>query len=159
MKLASLHGIDKHNIIIPLRLGAMAASGKGDGKLIPVVMYDIKREEVNDLIKNHEESQGDVISYWTKWPFLSNVMILILEFKFPMVLRIGIKFSLKTDIPSIDLIIQSKGLYLQPCQPGKTLSESLSNFKILIEIPPKTHPPDWDNFLQKIVFKNFKKKV
>lgn len=139
--------------------GAIATSGVGDGRMIPVLIVDCKNKtEIEDLISSHTDSNpGDVISTWG-WPrWNNNLVYLILKFTKPANIEFGLKFNVMKDSALVDSILHTNAIYLQSSSSGRSLSDGLDGEKIIVEIPNTDFLPRWDKIYEKCLIKKFKK--
>ena len=146
------------SFFIPIiRDGAIATGHAAEGRNIPIVILDFTRHPtVQHLIQLHQDvALGDALCTWginKKFAFL------ILEFSRPAIVKFGIKFDLSTEAALADGIVQSRGLYIQPGKSGDTIVSNFDYPKILIEVPPKTKIPDWDDRILNAISKRMRHK-
>ncbi|MFK0570878.1 hypothetical protein [Endozoicomonas sp.] len=146
-------------IFVPLvGNGALASTGVGEGRMIPVLIVDCKEKvELRDLIYAHENSPpGDVTSTWG-WPkWKKNRVFLILKFTKPAQIEVGITFDLKSHGALVDGIIHSNAFYLQPLEAGSNVMEGVGGRKIIVEIPDTDFLPTWYEIYDASLVKKFK---
>lgn len=117
----------------------------GDGRIIPVLVIDcVEHRALYELIFLHEKTPpGDVLATWGRKIFNKKNVYLSLEFQQPVRTHVSFRFSLDRQAGLVDGIIRSRGVYLQPIESGRTVSEGLGKAKIVVEIPPTATFPEW----------------
>ncbi|HFK2923599.1 hypothetical protein ACSZN3_05675 [Aeromonas hydrophila] len=140
--------------------GAIARRDLGEGKIIPVLVLDCTNHpDFLNLIYIHKTTPpGDVVSRWGYSIFNKRYVVLELTFSKPVEVSVQIKFDLRSQAALADSIVQSKAVYLQPSESGIRVIEGLDKPKIVIEIPPKTKLPKWDEILLHQIAKHLKEK-
>ncbi len=150
----------EERILVPIiGDGAIASHSTADGRTIPVLILNCdNHKEFLNLIYLHESSPpGDVTCNWVVKRFAPNFVFLILEFHRPLTLRVGLQFDLSRQGELADGIVQSCGVYLQPVESGKKVSEGIDKPKILVEVNPVTKLRNWDDILLKAIRKRIRR--
>lgn len=140
--------------------GAIATEKVGEGRMVPVVIIDCNEIiELRDLIYAHEENlpPGDVECTWATLVKDKTKVVLILKFLKPKNLVVSLHFDIEKQYSTVDGILISNGLYLQPSESGMKVSEGLQNKKILVEIPDTGFSPKWEDLFTKMLVKKIKK--
>ena len=147
----------KNEILQIIGDGAIATSGLGEGRMVPVVVIDSsQRGDIEELILNHIEGHpGDVMSRWGIRPLFPKLIFLHLEFMRPSKIDFYIPFNIGRHLGLIEGIHISRGLYVQPSSSGKSVSEGMGKAKILVEIPPETKLGKWDQYAHAAATKKF----
>lgn len=140
--------------------GLISSESLGEGRLIPVLVIDVKgNKDIEDLIKLHESiTSGDVKMTWTQDFFNRDYFNLKMEFSKPMEIVFGIKFKIDSEFALVDGIIESKGFYLQTGIKGDKISKKLDDSKILVEVPDMGVKEIWNNILTNTLKKKYRKK-
>jgi hypothetical protein len=139
--------------------GAIAHPDIGDGRLIPVLVVDCKKHSaLHDLIQIHSETPpGDVIVRWGR-PILDKKHVyLTLDFSRPVPTSASLFFDVEKQGVLVDWIINARGVYLQPLTSGTKVINGIDQPKILVEIPPKTRLPGWEEIYQGSVIQSYRK--
>ncbi len=136
--------------------GAIASGDTAEGRNIPVLILDcVSHKNIINLIQLHQDSMpGDVLCTWginKKYAFL------ILQFERPVSVKFGIKFDLETQGSLADGIVQSCGVYIQTGKRGDSIVNNLDSAKLLVEVPPRTKIPSWDEKLTGAISKRLRK--
>ena len=152
-------GTIEANATIPVvSNAAIATSAIGEGRFIPLVIIDTSNHKhIEDLVNVHEKlPPGDVEIRWG-WPQNSKETIsLILDFKKPIITKILLDFDIMLNGGLVDLIINSKALYLQPGRQGDRLGATMDNPRILVEIPDTGFDGTWLDKWKKTTFKKMR---
>lgn len=152
-------GTIKANTTIPIiSNAAIATRGIGEGRIVPLVIIDTSNHRhIEDLVNVHKKlPPGDVEIYWG-WPQRSKDTIsLILDFQKPMIIKIHLSFDIMLNGGLVDLIINSKALYLQPGRQGDRLGATMDNPRILVEIPDIGFGGVWLDKWEKTTFKEMR---
>ncbi len=116
---------------------AIATGGVGEGRLIPLVIIDTaNHQHIEDLVKAHDSlSPGDAEITWGWQAGSKDSISLIIDFKKPIETTIHLIFDIAHQGGLVDLIMNSKALYLQPGRQGDRLKNTMDNPRIIIEIP------------------------
>ncbi len=140
--------------------GAIATEKVGEGRMVPVVILDCTEIiELRDLIYAHEENlpPGDVECTWGTITKDKTKVVLILNFIKPKNLEVSLHFDIEKQYSIIDGILIANGLYLQPTESGKKVSQGLQKKKIIVEIPDTGFSSKWEDLYSKMLVKKFKK--
>ncbi len=152
-------GSIKENTTVPIIAdAAIATSGVGEGRLIPLVIIDTsKHRHVEDLVNAHDNlSPGDAETTWGWQAGSKDSILLIIDFKKPIETTINLKFNIIHQGGLVDLIMSSKALYLQPGRQGDRLRNTMDNPRILIEIPDTGFKCVWVDKWKKTTFRQLR---
>jgi len=141
--------------------GAMASVGVADGRLIPVLIVDTSsRPDVEDLLRAHKGmGPGDVESRWALASQRKPERIrLVLSFIRPVRCIVLLDFHISRQGGLVDQIVQSECLFLQSGREGDRVLSTLSEHRILVEVPSKVFRPEWDRMLCEALVRDFRKK-
>lgn len=149
----------KANTTVPIVSdAAIATKGVGEGRLIPLVIIDTSNHKhVEDMVKAHENlSPGDAETTWGWQAGSKDSVSLIIDFKKPIETTINLKFNIIHQGGLVDLILNSKALYLQPGRQGDRLHSTMDNPRILIEIPDMGFKSVWVDKWKKTTFRQLR---
>lgn len=137
---------------------AVATSLIGEGRIIPLVILDTSsRADVEDFIHAHETlPAGDVNTQWARPEGDDSIVLLCVEFERPAQLLLVLNFSTAKQDVLVDLILRSKGLYIQAGRPGDRFVNTLNNPRILIEVPDTDFKPVWEAIWTKALIGKFR---
>jgi len=146
----------------PLRIisdAAIATGRVGDGRLIPLLIIDTSdRPDLGELVRVHEHlDPGDVESQWGQLEGLEGKVALILLFKRPIEAAMIFDFDIVKQGGIVDLIVNAKGLYIQPGRDGDRFMTTPDAPRILVEIPETGFRPYWDDILYRSIMKDMRK--
>lgn len=144
----------------PVRIvgeGAVAGSGVADGKMIPVLIVDTsQRPDIDELVRVHEHlPPGDASSQWGQLKGTKDSVALVLSFTRPSAVVVILNFDLRAHGGSVDLILASRALYLQPGREGDRLSTTLRHKKILVEVPETGFSEYWAKIRYEFLVREF----
>ena len=139
--------------------GGIATSGTGEGRLIPVLVVDCQNhKELLKLIYMHKHSDpGDVDSTWAISRRGKHVVYLILKFSRPVETAASIEFASVSRLVLADTIHRARAVYLQPLESGGSVSEGLSEPKVLVEVSGSL-PLKWEVRLLKSITADFRRR-
>lgn len=145
----------------PVRIvgdGAIAGRAVADGKLVPVLILDTThRPDIEELVRIHEHlPPGDAISQWCKLKDTHNAIALVLSFVRPSEVIVALNFDLALHGGLVDLILVSKALYLQPGKDGDRLSTTMTNSRIIVEVPETGFREHWEQMKYDSLVKDFR---
>jgi hypothetical protein len=151
--------IDKKLIVPIVGDGAIAIHGLADGRMIPVLVIDCGlHAPLYDSILIHESTPpGDVDVTWFHRILGRKHAYLRLEFRRPVETTVIFCFQLPKQAILVDGIIRARGVYLQPLQSGRTVSEGLHQPRILVEIPSGAIFPEWTEMHRSVLAKSYRK--
>ena len=141
--------------------GLISTPDFGEGRLIPAVVVNKENDTtLQELILTHKDTPpGDILTQWTT-PFSRffkpKVWHLQIIFTQPMNYTFEIEFNLEKDYPLIDAIQISRGLFLGFGNTGDKISHN-KNGMILLEIADTNLELKWNNTLNNILIRKFKK--
>jgi hypothetical protein len=138
--------------------GAIVSAGVADNKLIAIVIIDTTdRPDIDELVRVHEHlPPGDVVVQWGALSGAKDSVALILKFKRPIETVVVLNFDLNAFGGTVDLIISSRALYLQPGRPGEKPSTTFGNPKILAEVPETGFREKWKAIKHDFLVKHFR---
>lgn len=149
--------------------GGMSLPVLGEGRMIPIVMIDIKDNvEVAELLKLHDNtSPGDTELQWSLPPTIFSKpksVFLNITFLKPMKLTFGIEFPIAERHAVIDGIIQSRAFNLQDGKSGEKVStifvdksKQKTHGCVLIEVPNMKFDNKWNELLLDFLKHKYKK--
>lgn len=140
--------------------GAISDPDWGNGRLIPVLILDCSvHQPLEDLILVHQDTPpGDVTTTWSRKLLNKNEVFLNFEFSRPVETKATVAFDLSSHGGLIDCIINVRGVYLQPLTSGPKVSEGLGKPKILVEVPPTSTFPGWNDLYTDSIEKFYRKR-
>jgi hypothetical protein len=118
--------------------GAIAHSGIGEGRLIPLVILDtVGRADVEEYIRVHQYvGAGDVECQWGQIIDHDNTVALILSTLRPATLVMIVEFDLERGHGLlVEQILGTKALYIQAGREGDRLKKDLNLPKVILEVP------------------------
>lgn len=126
---------------------AIATSGTGDGRLIPLLILDTtERPDLAEAIRVHINfSDGDVVVQWGELPKRHGHVALILRFQRPVEVLAIVEFDIFKQGILVEHMLANHGVYIQPGKPGDRLMHDLNVPKMLIEIPDTGFGPRWNS--------------
>ena len=141
--------------------GAIGHPDIGDGRLLPVLILDCSEHKpLYDAILAQDREgapPGDVTTAWSWGRFSKKQVGLHFDFERPVETSARVLFDVSTQGPLIDWIINARGVYLQPLSSGKSVSQGLSNPKMLVEVTPASTFPGWKGMFRRSVEKQYRK--
>ena len=145
----------------PLKIvadAAIATSGVGQGKLIPLVILDTsERPDVEEFIRIHTYvGPGDVTVAWVQYPKGKNNLSLYVEAVRPSEVIFFIRFDLMSHWVIVDQIIRSRALYIQSGRPGDRLRTTLDKPRISIEISDSGFDDIWESIGHEAVIRRLR---
>lgn len=146
------------NIVSVASDGGMAHPDIKDGHIIPVLIVDCANNgALIDLCHLHQDMPpGDVSAVWT-WKLLSKRYVYLkLEFIKPVKVTASIKFDVRKQGGLVCGIISNHAFYLQPLAFGAKVSEGFGKSNILIEVPSKVVPPNWNASFEDQMVKRYR---
>lgn len=144
------------SIVMPVVAdGALAIRGQVGGRLVPVVMVDMTvRPDVAELVRVHEHlGMGDCFSQWAQ---TGSRLVLRLRFARPIELAIGLAFELPRQAGLVDQIISARAVYLQHGVEGDTMSTTMRNARLVIELPPTGFEEEWERLFPASLTREFR---
>lgn len=138
-------------ILKVLENGGISLDGFGEGRFFPFLSVEDTYEKLNDYIRFYHNNiaSGDVTIRWAK-PlslFKTKIVILVIEFTKPEYVKIGIEFIISKQFPTIDCILNSKGLMLKTGKKGEKISDSITEPNIFVEVTDAEFVLDWGKTL------------
>jgi hypothetical protein len=136
--------------------GAIQTVNVAEGRLLPVLIIDAQqRPDIVEHVRLHQHSgSGDVKTTWCK---LQDTDVgLLLQFSAPSETTLVISFDVLKQHSVIDLIIQSRGLYLQCGKPGDRLKDTINDPKVVVEVAESGFDKTWEKILLGAVRENLK---
>lgn len=129
-----------------------------DGRIIPVLILDCSaHQELYELILLHEHTPpGDATLTWGRKRFDKKHVFLKIEFSRPLVTRVMLSFTLERQAALVDGIINSRGVYLQPLQSGRRVTEGLDKPKIIVEVPSSATFPEWPKLHRDTIVRTYR---
>jgi hypothetical protein len=153
---------EKRKVRIPLSIvmpvvadGGLAIKGQVGGRLVPVVMVDMTgRPDVAELVRIHEHlGMGDCFSQWAQ---AGNRLMLRLQFERPIELAIGLTFELPQQAGLVDQILSARAVYLQHGVEGDSMSTTMDNPRLVIELPPTGFEEEWERLFPSSLTRAFR---
>lgn len=148
------------NVVIVTSDGGIAHSDIKDGHIIPVVVVDCAHHPalIDVCLIQEHTPPGDVHSVWM-WDLLDRRHVYLrLNFEKPVKTTTSIRFDVRTQGGLVTGIMAAHAFYLQPSAFAAKVSEGLNSSKILIEIPFKVTPPNWEKNFEEQLVKRYKKR-
>jgi hypothetical protein len=138
--------------------GAIGNPNIGEGRLIPVLILDCKNHPaLHDLILIHADTPpGDAVVRWGRRMFDKKHVYLTLDFARPVATTASFCFDVSKQGGLVDWIINTRAVYLQPSASGAKVIEGLDQPKIVVEIPPETTLPGWEDIYRNSVSKTYR---
>lgn len=136
--------------------GAIQSEGVADGRFLPVLIIDTTdRPDIVEHVRLHKNSgTGDVETTWCKLE--ESDVGLLLSFKAPTKTSLILTFNVSKQYSLIDLVVQSRGLYLQCGKQGDRLRDTLDKPKIAIEVAKSGFDQPWEKLLLSTVRQQLK---
>lgn len=151
-----------------VNISLISSVGVADGKMLPVIFLECRnRPDIDELLRNHSQlgsGNGRIESCFGRKSRLNNDSILLfLRFKEPYECTIIVDFSLENHAAGVDLLVKNQGCYIQSNSKGNMLSQTMTEPRILIEIPCDQISDEWEEIYYKVtvnrfIRKGFKKK-
>jgi len=137
---------------------AIATSGTGHGRLIPLLILDTsERPDLAETIRTHMHfDEGDVETRWAKIDERPECVALILDFQRPTKRVAIIEFNIVTQGILVEHILAARSLYIQAGKPGDRLVHDFDQPKMLVEVPDTGFRPYWDKLYFDHVFKHMR---
>jgi hypothetical protein len=137
---------------------AIATAKIGDGRLIPLVIFDaLSRPDLAEFVRVHVDlGAGDVEAGWGRREGADESVILRLAFKRPIEVMAIFEFNIPLQGGLVDQIISVCGVYLQPGKDGDRLKTNLNVPKVYVEIPDTGFRRIWDDLWYRNVVKRMK---
>jgi hypothetical protein len=153
--------LPKHETV-PLRIvadAAIAATGLGEGRMIPVVVIDTSsRPDVEELIRAHEHVEsGDVEVAWAQSKHTKDGVTLMIRFLRPSQMYVMLDFTPDHNLALVELILAARVLYLQPGREGDRFRDVMGSESIIIEVPETGFSSKWREVVKKHLIKRFRK--
>lgn len=150
--------VNARNIVPIVGDGAIAHPGWGDGRLIPVLVIDCtEHPQLYDLILVPHTPPGDVAATWFRLMFDKKHVFLEFDFERPVKTSATFRFRLDKQAGLVDGIMRARGVYLQPLQSGRRVTEGLDKPKILVEVAGSaTFPGDWMTLYRSVIVKRYR---
>lgn len=127
--------------------GAIAHTGVGEGRLIPLVILDATgRPDLEEYIRVHQYvGAGDVRCQWGQVIGHDHTVALILAFSRPAELVVIIEFDLlRNHGVLVEQILATNGLYIQAGREGDRLKDDMNLPKVILEVPETGFRSVWD---------------
>lgn len=149
--------IDDTKIVPIVGDGAIALPVVAGGRLIPVLIIDCDRHAAlyDSILIHRDTAPGDVTITWSRKLVSKNLVFLHLQFLRPIETTATFCFNLQKQAILVDGIIRAHGVYLQPLQSGKSVSEGLDKPKILVEVPSTAILPFWADMYKSTLIKSY----
>lgn len=148
--------------VVPVVWSAVVAvKGRGDGRMIPVLILDTtKRPDIDAMVKVHSHlGSGDAISAWSfpsRWA--GQTIRLVITTMRPTRCTMVIAFDLLSEWAGVvDQIMMTQAVYIQPGRPGDRLVTTVEHAKILVEIPTREIREEWDRIYRRAPVAKFKR--
>lgn len=137
--------------------GAIAAANWVNGSLVAVLLLDLtSRPDVLQAIKAHSKyDDGDYKFAWGK--ALRNTIGLRLNLIRPLSVTIDLFFDPVKHHSLIDLMIQSRAVYLRDAIPGDNMMTSSQNFQLLLGLPHTGFEEIWEKRYLQLMTKKIRK--
>lgn len=139
---------------------AVASVGIGDGRLLPVLIIDSSsRPDIEDMVKAHKHlGSGDADTIWLKRSKQKDEKIgLAIIITKPSRCVILLEFDILNQGSLVDLIVHSRGLYLQCGRKGDRLFSTIAEDRILVEVPSINFQQEWNKLLHDTLTRDFRK--
>lgn len=145
-QLIAVDSAEEAHVVAIVGDGAIAAHGVGDGRFIPLIIFDAtNRPDLAEVIEAQAHlSSGDVVVQWGSLAKRHDHIILLLRFQRPTERVAIIEFEIATHGILVESILQSKGLYIQAGKVGDRLKHDVNRPKMLIEVPDTGIRTLWD---------------
>jgi len=149
--------------VTPVRIvgdAAIATGSESEGRLVPLLIVDAAgRADIVELIRAHASLQpGDVSSQWGQRQKGDDTALLVLEFERPVVLTMVLAFPIVSQGILVDLILRSRGFYLQTGQPGDRWITTQDHPRLFIEAPNTGFEEVWDKLWLEHIAKNLRRR-
>lgn len=137
---------------------AFSTTGVANGRTVPVVILQSDSEsKIDAVIDSHfGMSEGNCQSQWGCTND-RNTILLHLEFREPVAVKIVIPLDIIHNGATIDQIIHTQCLYIMTGTPGMKLSQNLRKERILIEVPSREFADEWRKLYKKKYCKYLRK--
>ncbi len=139
---------------------AIAAGPIAEGRAVPLLILDTSdRPDLEELIRIHQEvNPGDVQTQWAQLRGKAGTVCLLVEFERPLELSVLLEFTIEAQGGLVDLILRSRGFYLQGGRKGDRLITTRRAPRILVEVPKSDFGPIWEQLLMKSVTATFRQR-
>jgi hypothetical protein len=149
--------LDKDKFVTIVGDGSISTGKVGEGRMIPLVIVDATdRADLVEMVRLHEQSQGDVRLRWASVTDTFEEVVLICKFVRPVEVECVIVFNIDKHGILVDQALAKKALYFQPGAPGDRLKNTWNNPRIIMEMPEMAFRPSWDKMYFKSVVKQLR---
>jgi hypothetical protein len=140
----------KENAVYAVAEGIVSNRDTANGKFIPVVIVDTENnDEIREsILLQGSVENGKVITSWGRNKDES-IIYLIISFQKPVEKEFVIAFDIDKYVGTIDFIVKTRLLYLQPGKNGEKMSTTIEKPKILMEVPSDDFENEWKNIFRK----------
>lgn len=144
-----------------VRDAGVGVRGWAEGRMIPLLILDTtKRPDIDDMIRAHQHlGPGDATSGWmrpSRWT--GDRISLVITTTKPIRCTMVIEFDLEKWGGTVDQIVATQALYVQPGRPGDRLVTTMVHERLLVEIPTREFREDWDRMFRKATVAGFRRK-
>lgn len=138
---------------------AIATSGTGHGRLIPLVILDTtNRPDLEKVIDAQQHVvNGEVVVQWGALPKRKGYFALFLRFERPIERVAIIEFDISTQGVIVEQVFQAGAIYLQYGRPGDRLKHDLNRSKMLVEVVNTGAQKIWDKLYYRAIIKKMRR--
>ncbi|WP_415330918.1 hypothetical protein [Clostridium perfringens] len=137
-------------------IGSISSTYVANGKTIPVLIVDTTedREIEKALLLHKGIGRGKVLTSWAG-SFDEKQIILCVDIIEPSPIKFKLIFEVVKNCATVDLIVNSQLLYIQPGKQGDKLKTTMSAPRIQIEVPSTHFYNEWYRIYEKNLIKYF----
>lgn len=148
------------SIVVPIAGdGAIGHPDVADGRIIPVLIVDCSNHNnlYEFILLQESTPPGDVSVTWGRERFNKRAVYLTIAFHRPIATKAVFRFAIPAQAGLVDGIIHSRGVYLQPLQSGKSVSEGIDGPKIVVEVPPAATFDEWPEIHHAAIVRDYRR--
>lgn len=152
--------VDGSGLIHVIADGMIGAVGVGEGRMLAVLVLDTgNRPDIDELVRIHGVTPegGDAGCRWALPDREADPVVLRVAFFKPMTVHFDIAFDLPRQAALVDLIVATKGMYIQPGRPGDGFAKNFDNPRLQAEVLAEMPSERWESILRSRVAADFRR--
>jgi|GEM_PF-2576761 hypothetical protein len=138
---------------------SITAQSTANNKNVALLILDVSQyHHIYQIIEAHEHMKSATIqTTWGK-TLDSEDIVLRMHWLEPTEAQFDILLNIERHMTTIDLIIKSQLVYLQPGKYGDIVMTTLENPRVIVEVPSRTFAAQWEKIKKEKLQKKFKSK-